>query len=68
MRVRKDAPQAARRGEEGRAMSELHVVLGAGQVGAKVAEELVARGYRVRIVRRSAGASSRYAFDRHDEG
>lgn len=38
-------------------MSELHVVLGAGQVGAKVAEELVARGHRVRIVRRSMGAS-----------
>jgi nucleoside-diphosphate-sugar epimerase len=38
-------------------MSELHVVLGAGQVGAKVAEALVSRGHRVRIVRRSAGAS-----------
>ena len=32
-------------------MSELHVVLGAGQVGPRVAELLVARGHRVRVVR-----------------
>ena len=36
---------------------ELHVVLGAGQIGTKVAELLVARGHRVRIVRRSAAPS-----------
>ncbi len=34
-------------------MSELHVVLGAGQVGPLVARELRARGHRVRVVRKS---------------
>lgn len=34
----------------------LHVVLGAGQIGTLVAERLVARGHRVRQVRRSPGA------------
>lgn len=38
-------------------MTELHVVLGAGQIGTKVAEDLVLRGHRVRIVRRSGSAS-----------
>ncbi|HEX3770197.1 MAG TPA: NAD-dependent epimerase/dehydratase family protein [Polyangiaceae bacterium] len=33
---------------------ELHVVLGAGQVGPLVAERLMARGHRVRVVRKSA--------------
>ena len=35
-------------------MSELHVVLGAGQVGPLVANALVAKGHRVRVVRKSA--------------
>lgn len=35
--------------------SDLHVVLGAGPAGSTLADELVARGHRVRIVRRSAG-------------
>lgn len=37
-------------------MSELHVVLGAGQVGPLVAEALVARGHRVRVVRKTSKA------------
>jgi nucleoside-diphosphate-sugar epimerase len=36
---------------------QLHVVLGAGQVGPKVAELLVERGHRVRIARKSAAPS-----------
>jgi nucleoside-diphosphate-sugar epimerase len=37
----------------------LHVVFGAGQIGTQLAERLVARGYRVRLVRRGpAGATS----------
>lgn len=36
---------------------ELHVVLGAGQVGPRVAELLLSRGHRVRIARRSAAPS-----------
>jgi nucleoside-diphosphate-sugar epimerase len=35
-------------------MGELHVVLGAGQVGPLVAQLLVARGHRVRVVRKTA--------------
>ena len=35
--------------------SPLHVVLGAGQVGVEIAEKLVNRGARVRLVRRSEG-------------
>jgi uncharacterized protein YbjT (DUF2867 family) len=34
-------------------MSELHVILGAGQIGTMLAELLVQRGHRVRMVRRS---------------
>ncbi|MDF2694727.1 MAG: hypothetical protein K0S65_3110, partial [Labilithrix sp.] len=34
--------------------AELHVVLGAGQIGPRVAELLRARGHRTRIVRKSA--------------
>ena len=37
--------------------AELHVVLGAGQVGPQVAELLLARGHRVRIARRSSAPS-----------
>jgi len=37
-------------------MSELHVVLGAGQVGPLVAKALVERGHRVRIVRKTSKA------------
>jgi nucleoside-diphosphate-sugar epimerase len=36
-------------------MEERHVVLGAGQVGSLLARELVARGLRVKQIRRSAG-------------
>src|SRR5579859_1957793 len=44
-------------------MNELHVVLGAGQIGATLAQRLLARGKRVRQVRRgqpdaAAAASS----------
>jgi len=39
-------------------MNELHVVLGAGQVGPFVAESLVAMGKRVRIVRKTQGPSA----------
>ncbi len=38
--------------------SDLHVVLGAGQVGPLLARELVALGHRVRLVRRRPGAGS----------
>jgi nucleoside-diphosphate-sugar epimerase len=34
--------------------SALHVIAGAGQIGLMIAERLVARGYRVRMVRRGA--------------
>ena len=37
--------------------AEFHFVLGAGQVGPRIAEMLVARGHRVRIARRTAAAS-----------
>jgi len=37
---------------------ELHVVFGSGQVGAPLVQELVARGHRVRVVRRTQGAAS----------
>jgi len=37
--------------------TELHLVLGAGQVGPRVAELLLARGHRVRIARRSSSPS-----------
>lgn len=40
---------------EGMTKPTLHVVLGAGQIGTLVAERLVARGHRVRQVRRSPG-------------
>ena len=36
-------------------MQEHHVVLGAGQVGTVIARELLARGKRVRQIRRTAG-------------
>jgi len=39
-------------------MSNLHLVLGAGQIGPLVARELVGRGLRVRIARRTRGTSS----------
>ncbi len=34
------------------ARPELHVIFGAGQIGTRLAEELLARGHRVRMVRR----------------
>jgi nucleoside-diphosphate-sugar epimerase len=37
--------------------AQLHVVLGAGQIGPLVAERLLARGHRVRIARKSASPS-----------
>ena len=39
--------------------SELHVVLGSGQIGALVAGELLARGDRVRVVRRGPAGAAR---------
>lgn len=36
--------------------NELHVVVGAGQIGPLLVQRLLARGHRVRVVRRSAGA------------
>jgi nucleoside-diphosphate-sugar epimerase len=42
-----------------RRMSELHLVLGAGQVGAKVVDLLLARGERVRVVRRGPAGPAR---------
>src|SRR5256885_16523429 len=36
---------------------ELHVVLGAGQIGPRVAEMLAERGHRVRIARKTAAPS-----------
>jgi nucleoside-diphosphate-sugar epimerase len=41
-------------GARGAGSRELHVVLGAGQVGPRLARWLVERGHRVRVVRRSA--------------
>lgn len=38
---------------------ELHVVLGAGQIGPRVAERLLEQGYRVRIVRKSRAGAAR---------
>lgn len=37
-------------------MSELHVILGAGQIGTRLAQTLVERGHRVRMVRQSAAS------------
>ncbi len=34
-------------------MSELHVIFGAGQIGPRLARELLLSGHRVRVVRRS---------------
>lgn len=42
---------------------ELHVVFGAGQVGRPLADRLLARGYRVRTVRRSAEAKRHPAHE-----
>jgi uncharacterized protein YbjT (DUF2867 family) len=39
--------------------SALHVVFGTGQVGSQLVDRLLARGYRVRTVRRSAECSRR---------
>src|SRR5689334_7372137 len=36
--------------------SPLHVIFGAGQIGARIARQVVARGHRVRIVSRSGAA------------
>jgi nucleoside-diphosphate-sugar epimerase len=38
--------------------SPLHVIAGAGQIGPLIAERLIARGYRVRMIRRGAFASA----------
>jgi nucleoside-diphosphate-sugar epimerase len=43
--------------------SELHVVFGTGQVGSKLVDRLLARGLRVRSVRRSAEASRHAAHE-----
>ena len=41
-------------------MQELHLVLGAGQIGSLVAEQLHARGHRVRVAKRSPGGDARF--------
>ena len=43
--------------------SQLHVVLGAGQVGPRLIDELLARGLRVRAVRRGAPVMSRTGLE-----
>ncbi len=46
----------------------LHVVLGAGQIGPRVAERLLAQGHRVRIVRKSAAGTPRPGLEwRHGD-
>ncbi len=40
--------------------SELHVVLGAGQIGRRLTEELLARGHRVRLVRKTKTGPSHH--------
>lgn len=44
-------------------MSNLHLVLGAGQVGSKVVDALLARGERVRVARRSAPGPARRGLE-----
>jgi len=41
-------------------MKELHLVLGAGQIGSLVAEQLLEKGHRVRVARRTASADARF--------
>ena len=41
-------------------MKELHLVLGAGQVGSLVAEQLLEQGHRVRVAKRSPGGDARW--------
>jgi nucleoside-diphosphate-sugar epimerase len=41
-------------------MKELHLVLGAGQVGSLVAEQLLEKGHRVRVAKRSPGGDARF--------
>jgi len=39
-------------------MNDLHVIVGAGQIGAPLAQRLTARGLRVRTIRRTAGPNA----------
>jgi nucleoside-diphosphate-sugar epimerase len=41
-------------------MKELHLVLGAGQVGSLVAEQLLEKGHRVRVARRTPSKDTRF--------
>ena len=41
-------------------MKELHLVLGAGQIGSLVAEQLLEKGHRVRVGKRSPGGDARF--------
>jgi len=41
-------------------MKELHLVLGAGQIGSLVAEQLHGQGHRVRVARRTSGGDARF--------
>ena len=41
-------------------MKDLHLVLGAGQVGSLVAEQLLEQGHRVRVGKRSPGGDARF--------
>jgi nucleoside-diphosphate-sugar epimerase len=54
MRVRKAHPWRMTTRQTPSSSSPLHVIAGAGQIGPMIAERLVARGYRVRMIRRGA--------------
>lgn len=45
------------------AFAELHVVFGTGQIGSQLVDRLLARGFRVRSVRRSAEPSRHPAHE-----
>lgn len=53
LQSRKPQPEPMKRNEPNETHHALHVVLGAGQVGALLADHLLAAGHRVRVVRKS---------------
>jgi len=48
--------------------SELHVILGAGQIGSRLSERLLAKGHRVRVIQRGPGSGVRPAKLEHVRG